>query len=201
MKNVTPVGDRKKRREFMRCPSPNSHPAIKVRYITDKFQLTSPLFSSLSSFGEAQVLESARKGHPEVTALEKYQYKKAALQESIERLDKDIQELKEKKKQIPHYLAIQELPEKYRFAQLARRRKHFLETIKMIAYRAETALVALIKPEMSHVDEARAVLHEIFTTEADLIPEQDQGTLTVALHHLANPISCQIACALAVHLN
>jgi prepilin-type processing-associated H-X9-DG protein len=147
------------------------------------------------------VLESAREGPQEVAALEKYQHQKATLQESIERLEQDIQELKEKKKQIPHYLAIQALPEQYRFVQLARGRKHFLDTIKMIAYRAETALAALIRPKMSHVDEARTLLREIFTTEADLIPDQDQGTLTVALHHLANPISCEIARALAVCLN
>jgi hypothetical protein len=37
-----------------RCGSPNFHPAIKVRYITVKCQRASPLFSSRSSFGEAQ---------------------------------------------------------------------------------------------------------------------------------------------------
>ena len=39
-------------------------------------------------------------------------------------------------------MAIKDIPEGDRFAQLKVSRKHFVETIKLIAYRAETALGA-----------------------------------------------------------
>lgn len=80
-------------------------------------------------------------------------------------------------------------------------RKHLLDTIKMIAYRAETAMAALLRPSMSRTEEARSLLREIFTTEADLLPDEKEGTLTVSLHHLANASSDHLAQELSQQLN
>ncbi len=99
------------------------------------------------------------------------------------------------------HITLGELPEKERFAQLAGGRKHLLDTIKMIAYRAETAMAALLRPSMSRAEEARSLLREIFTTEADLFPDEKEETRTLSLHHLANASSDHLAQELSQHLN
>ena len=54
----------------------------------------------------------------------------------------------------------------------------------MISYRAETSMAAIVREKMARPDDGRALLRQIFDTEVDLIPDTEQGTLTVQLHHL-----------------
>jgi len=61
-----------------------------------------------------------------------------------------------------------------------------VDTIKMIAYRAETAMANLLRETLSRPDEVRSLLRAIYSSEADLTPDYEQETLTVQLHHLAN---------------
>ena len=81
---------------------------------------------------------------------------------------------------------MKDLPEEDQFKQLSTQSKHFIDTIKMIAYRAETAMANLLRETLSRPDEVRSLLRAIYSSEADLIPDHEQGTLTVQLHHLAN---------------
>jgi hypothetical protein len=54
----------------------------------------------------------------------------------------------------------------------------------MIAYRAETSLASLLREHMAcGGDDARALLCQIYQTEADLTPDLAANTLTVRLHH------------------
>jgi hypothetical protein len=59
----------------------------------------------------------------------------------------------------------------------------------MVAYRAETAMANVLREVISRPDEARTLLRALYSTDADLIPDHSQQTLTIALHHLANPCS------------
>lgn len=61
----------------------------------------------------------------------------------------------------------------------------------MIAYRAETAMANMLREKMSHPDEARSLLRAIYNTEADILPDQKAGTLTIRLHQLANQMSSE----------
>jgi hypothetical protein len=81
------------------------------------------------------------------------------------------------------------LPEAERFQQLSTHSKHLVDTLKMIAYRAETAMANLLREHLSHPDEVRRLLQALYRTEADLWPDHDAGTLTVRLHPLANASS------------
>jgi hypothetical protein len=54
----------------------------------------------------------------------------------------------------------------------------------MIAYRAETSMASLLREHLARGDDARALLRQIFVTEADLTPDLVASTLTVRLHHL-----------------
>ncbi len=48
--------------------------------------------------------------------------------------------------------------------------KHLIDTIKMIAYRAETAMANLLRDKMKHPDESRSLLRALYTSDADLLP-------------------------------
>jgi hypothetical protein len=71
----------------------------------------------------------------------------------------------------------------------------------MIAYRAETAMANILSKSSSCVDDTRALLRNIYTMEADIIPDEKEQIMRVRLHHLANPLSDKSARQLAGHLN
>jgi hypothetical protein len=122
----------------------------------------------------------------EPARVERWGNKKVALQEEIAGIEKELGELKERRKDIPSHLSFKDLPEDQRFERLAVQSKHFIDTIKMIAYRAETAMVHVLRDQMAKHDEARSLLRGIYRTEADLLPDYQAGTLRVRLHHQAN---------------
>jgi hypothetical protein len=54
----------------------------------------------------------------------------------------------------PAKLTLKQLLEAERFAQLKTEKKHFLDTIKLIAYRAESALVGEVREALARDDES-----------------------------------------------
>jgi hypothetical protein len=133
----------------------------------------------LALFGACE-LQSAL-AEPEVAG---YQQKKGQLQDEIENLNRDIDELKKQRKETPHHIPVKDLPESDRFSRLLTERKHFIDTIKLIAYRAETSMAALLPDKLSREEDTRALLRQIYETEVDLIPDLPSNTLIVRLHHL-----------------
>jgi hypothetical protein len=145
---------------------------------------TGKLNRRLAQFG-AMNLE----GEIDPKSVEAFMQRKAALQEEVERLQKEIHTLKEARKDTVRHICVDELPEEERFQQLSTPSKHLIDTIKMIAYRAETAMANLLRETLSHPDEARCLLRALYKTDADLLPDHNEGTLTVRLHHMANRCS------------
>ncbi len=119
-------------------------------------------------------------------SVESFLQRKADLQEEIEHLQKDSQTLKQARKETARHITVDQLPEEDRFEQLSTPSKHLIDTIKMIAYRAETAMASLLRETISRPDEARRLLQALYKSDADLLPDHDQGILTVRLHHTAN---------------
>lgn len=117
-------------------------------------------------------------------AVTEYQLRQGQLQEQIDSVQKELEELKSQRKATPHHVLVKDLPEEYGFTRLRSERKHLLDTIKMIAYRAETCMVSVVREKLARNDDGRALLRQIFDTEVDLIPDAEQQTLTVRLHHL-----------------
>jgi len=151
---------------------------------------------SLAIFG-AQSLE----GELSETAVTSYQQKQAQLQEQIEHLGQQIERLKQQRKQTPHHVRVAELPEGERFQRLLPERKQFLDTIKLISYRAETSMASVLRQTMTRSDDTRALLRQIYSTEADLFPDAKSKTLTVCLHHLTQAIHDQALRHLCNQLN
>ncbi len=161
-----------------------------VRTLTGKRQRLLLQFAAQGLQGELSESEVTR-----------YQQKKAQLQEEIEYLGQQLEQIKLQRKQTAHHVTVGELPEAERFSRLLPERKHFLDTIKLISYRAETSMASLLRESMSREDDTRALLRQIYSTEADLLPDADNKTLTVRLHHLTQAAHDQALLALCDELN
>ena len=130
-------------------------------------------------------------------AVDRYQQSKGQLQEEIEGLEQRIDRLKQKRKETPRHITVEQLEEKDQFSRLRTERKHFIDTLKMISYRAETSMASLLRENLSRSDDTRALLRQIYDTEADLFPDEEAKTLTVRLHHLtqaAHDLAVQQLC-------
>lgn len=114
----------------------------------------------------------------------RYEQQKANKKEAIDHLIAELETLKLKRKDTLHHVAVQQLPEAERFSRLLPERKHFVDTIKMISYRAETSMASMLRQELARPDDARTLLRQIYNTEVDLVPNLEAKTLTVRLHHL-----------------
>lgn len=125
------------------------------------------------------------------------------LRAEIEKESAAIDQLKVQRKENPKHIEIKELPEEDRFLKLAHRSKHFIDTLKIVAYRAETAMANAVREHLGehHQDEARAYVRKLYTTEANLIPDPSAGTLTVEIHSLATPKDNRILQELCGQLN
>jgi hypothetical protein len=121
----------------------------------------------------------------EPAQIERINQKKADRLTEIEAIKEEVATLKAKRKTLERRLFIKDLPEEHRFEQLSTQSKHFVDTIKMVAYRAETAMAHALREYTTQHDEARVRLRALYTSEADLLPDLDAKTLTVRLHHTA----------------
>jgi len=118
--------------------------------------------------------------------MEKYISKKEELKDEIEQKETEIEQIKLQRKSVPKRIIYSELPENEKFDNVINQRKHFLDTIKLIAYRAETALSNMAKEYMSHKDESRILLKQIYKTDANLIVDDENQKLIVEIHRLAH---------------
>ena len=162
----------------------------KVRSTTGK------LTRRLAKFAAMSLQEPIEPKH-----VEPFLRRKAALQEEIEILQHELDALKAKRKETPHHVTVDELRQEARFRQLSTHSKQLVDTIKMIAYRAETAMANSLREHLKRPDEARRLLRALYTTEADLLPDPEEGTLTVRLHHSANAATDQVLEKLCEELN
>ena len=135
------------------------------------------------------------------SAVLEYQLQQGQLKEQSDHLEKDLEALKVQRKAAPHHVLVKDLPEEHAFRRLRPERKHFLDTIKMISYRAETSIVSIVREKLARTDDGRALLQQIFTTPADLIPDLTEQTLTVRLHHLTQRAHDDVILHLCEELN
>jgi hypothetical protein len=76
--------------------------------------------------------------------------------------------LLDQRRDVPKRVEIRELNARA-VVKLATERKHLTDIIKMVAYQAESDLLALLRPQYARVDqEGRTLLHELFATAGDI---------------------------------
>jgi transposase len=129
--------------------------------------------------------------HPEADEkkMSQWEHRQANLVEAIEHLEHELSEVKQLQSETPTHLPWDELPEESKFERLAPSRKRLLDAVKMIAYRAETAMAAIVRESLSRTDDARSLLRDLFRLDADLLPDAEKQQLEVRVHPLSNPRS------------
>jgi len=143
--------------------------------------LTSQMNRCNMQFGSLNV-----EGPLETQAMVRFQNQKAELLQRREEIKQDLDKLKAERKLTPKRIAIKDLPESERFQRLLPERKHLVDTIKMIAYRAETSMAHVLRERLARHADARALLRRIFDNEVNLVPDLAAKTLTVRLHYLSH---------------
>ena len=185
--------------------------SYKVETIAEPTQVVNPAYRDLDSKVRSQVGKLSRtmavfgamhfEGTLDDEKLSLFLQKQAELQEEIEQQKIVVETLKKARKETLRHIDINELPDDQKFKQLSTQNKHLIDTIKMTAYRAETAMANSCRESMSHPDEVRTLLCALYKTEADLLPDLEKQTLTVRLHHLANVMSDKVIEKLCLELN
>lgn len=128
----------------------------------------------------------------EPDGLGQFELQKGKLLEQIQQRQEKLNLLKAERKATPRHVLFKDLPESERFPQLRAAKKHFVDTIKLIAYRAETALVQIAREKMHRHDDGRALIRQILNSTVDLCPDLEHKVLKVRLHHLTNSAHNQV---------
>jgi hypothetical protein len=105
-----------------------------------------------------------------------------------------VAQLFEQRRDVPKRVEIRDLSERT-VVKLATERKHLTDIIKMVAYQAESDLLALLRPHFARVDqEGRTLLHELFATAGDI--RVCDSELHITLAPLSSPHRTHAAQAL-----
>ncbi len=112
---------------------------------------------------------------------------KAETIDAIQTIQSEIKRLCVERKKTPKKITIESLPEEDQPTQLLPLNKILTDSVKMIAYRSETALVALLRRNLKKEEEARALIRELFVSSADIIPDENAQMLTIKIHRMASP--------------
>ncbi len=131
----------------------------------------------------------------------KRQAQKAQLLEQIQLLEEELKQVKEARSQTPKHIAWKDLDPEDRFLKPVLGRKRLMDTVRMVAYRAETAMCSLLtSPTVTRAD-ARRLLQDLFRSQADLRPEPAAQILHVQLHRASRPAADRSLSDLCEKLN
>ena len=91
-----------------------------------------------------------------------------------------VTRLLEQRRDVAKRVEVRDLSERT-LVKLATERKHLTDIIKMVAYQAESDLVALLRPHYKRADqEGRTLLHELFAAAGDIRVSDTELHITVA---------------------
>jgi hypothetical protein len=108
--------------------------------------------------------------------------------ELLDELYKKEKELIDKRSHIKSRIKIKQMPEQVRYDKLKTESKVIMNIIKMICYRAETAVADMVAPFLSRAEnEKRMFVKQVALQNADIIPNYSNKTLTIVLHTLSAP--------------
>ena len=134
--------------------------------------------------------------------LAKYISKNADLIDQISARNQEIEVLKIKRKGIHSRITVAQMPEEYRYNKLKQEGKKLKNAVVMLAYRSESALYNIMSEfYLDNEKEGRMILKEIFTSDADIIPDYANKKLVIRLHSLSTPRANQAVKKLCSFLN
>jgi hypothetical protein len=108
--------------------------------------------------------------------------------EAIAALKADKEVLVEQRTAIPCKIKLKDMPDAIRYDKLKVESKLFMNVIKMICYRAETAMAETIAPYFyKEKNEKRMLIKQLFNTPADITSNEEEQTLTITIGSLSAP--------------
>lgn len=153
----------------------------RIRSVRGKLQRRQIEFAALALHPEIDEQKPRKK---KVTPT--WEQRKSVLVESIEQIEHELAQLKQQRAQTPHHLEWDALPSDDKFERLAPSRKRLIDTVKLVSYRAETALMNIVREELAREDDARSLVRDLFRTEANLLVCQAESELRIEVHSMSN---------------
>lgn len=124
------------------------------------------------------------------------------LQQTGQSLETAIASLLQERKTLPYYISVGDMVADERFNKLTSESTLFMNVIRMIVYRAETAVTTLVSQTYARAaEEGRMLVKEIIKSDADLKADYENSTLTVCLHSLSTPRANRAVRSLCTLLN
>ena len=132
---------------------------------------------------------------------QKWALNKGLLLEEIENLEHSLAQIKANLKTTPKHITWGELSDTDKFRRLLPGRKRLADTVRMVAYRAETAMVGIVAGPKLSTSAARRLLQDLFVTSADILPDPENGILRIRVHSASRPSANRSLSALFEKLN
>ena len=132
---------------------------------------------------------------------QKWTLKKGQLLEEIEDLEHSLAQIKASLKATPKHITWGELSDEDKFRRLLPGRKRLADTVRMVAYRAETAMAGMLAGPTLNTSAARRLLQDLFVATADILPDPENGILRIRVHSASRPSANRSLSALFEKLN
>lgn len=134
-------------------------------------------------------------------SVEKFFLSRSQFVQRIEDLDGERIRLCKERKETPRRIEFKDLPRQDRPMLIAPKRNQFINTIRIIAYRAETAMAIRLREHLARDEDARNVLKDLYAHDGDLIIDHAAKKIIVRLHHFTNRMTGRAIAALLEELN
>ena len=182
------------------------------RNLPDTSQIINPAYRELQNQQKqmATIITKQKMKYAEISLSEndlsdkqmkKHITKKAAIIQEIEALQKKRADIIAQMKATDKKIAFGEVYENKALETSINEQKFFLDTIKIIAYRAETALANLIKRKMAVPERARSLIRTIYQSDADIKVDNENKIIHVNIHRSNHWADDQVIDFLCKQLN
>jgi hypothetical protein len=132
----------------------------------------------------------------------KWVKEKLKVTEDIHRIEEEITTLLKQRSEIPYKISIDQMPEHKRYNKLDQESRRVQNIIKIICYRAETALASLLSKHYKRAeDEIRMLVKAIINTPIDMEVDNEKEELKITLYPLANQRSNQAVSKICETIN
>src|SRR5665213_922466 len=121
----------------------------------------------------------------DLDAIPKLEQRQAALIEKLEEMTKAQLNLEAGRATVKPRVKLEEMPDATRYNRLKTESKMFINTIKMISYRAETSIANILAEYLKDDKENRMLVKQIINNNVDIYPDYKNQTLTITLHSLS----------------
>jgi hypothetical protein len=105
----------------------------------------------------------------------------------IQQLEAQEKELIKLRSEQAYHIKLKDMPPEQQYNKLKTESKLLLNIIKMICYRAETAVANIVNEKLdSKKEEKRMLVKQIIQSPADIAPDYTNNILTVTIHSMSN---------------